>query len=291
MVDWESPSVIEACATAFDKIALFTFGVFWFSTSEGDILVLVCEILNQIPMTRATFEVIALMGSTAVICASGNLLLRTMTIWRDQRLVVIFLGLAGFGQFVFMLAVTAIPIATEGNGFDFGNDGPSRVHAGSSLPFYLYTFIFDLTILIFTIIGLYRQQPAQSSPLWKTLYRRGILYFIVTLLVNVPLLVLGWLNLNVYMSGMFAAPNLVVSVIASSGAVTSLLSLKEIPHAELVGTTMQTAALTNMPTQRLSTHISLAGLTWNSLDAARTQSVTFKALHTENERDVEALHE
>lgn len=50
-------------------------------------------------------------------------------------------------------------------------------------------FLFDLLILIFTIWGLYRQHAAQDSALWKTLYRQGILYFVATLLVNVPLLV------------------------------------------------------------------------------------------------------
>ena len=90
----------------------------------------------------------------------------------------------------------------------YGSDGPARVHMGSSLPFYLYSplfyhdlrkhvhvvfvfeaFIFDFIILVFTMLGLNRQQAAQGSPLWQTLYRQGILYFIATTLVNIPLLV------------------------------------------------------------------------------------------------------
>ena len=47
----------------------------------------------------------------------------------------------------------------------------------------------DFIILVFTVAGLYRQRAAQGSPLWKTLYRQGIIYFVVTFIINVPLLV------------------------------------------------------------------------------------------------------
>lgn len=88
--------------------------------------------------------------------------------------------------------------------------GPARVRSGASLPFYFYSkttllrqaravhlltrsylqaFLFDFLILVFTIWGLYRQHAAHDSALWRTLYRQGILYFVATLLVNVPLLV------------------------------------------------------------------------------------------------------
>ena len=50
-------------------------------------------------------------------------------------------------------------------------------------------FLIDSTVLVLTIWGLYHRELRPADKLWHMLYRQGIVYFVATLLVNVPLVV------------------------------------------------------------------------------------------------------
>ena len=63
---------------------------------------------------------------------------------------------------------------------------------------YISALFFDCIILVCTIIGLYRERAAQTYVLWIKIYRQGLIYFVVTCLVNVPLLVSVYIRKGSY---------------------------------------------------------------------------------------------
>ncbi|KAJ3481919.1 hypothetical protein NLI96_g7335 [Meripilus lineatus] len=93
------------------------------------------------------------------------------------------------------------------------------------VAFYLYNTL----ILLLTIAGLFRYGLLSSRSLWTRVCNQGVFYFFTTFVVNIPMLIFAWLNLNPIMSIMFSTPAATLSVIASSRVVTSLLAVRRSP--------------------------------------------------------------
>ncbi|KAJ3557554.1 hypothetical protein NM688_g1413 [Phlebia brevispora] len=246
MVDWGSPEVVASCAYLTEKLIVFFFGFYCYhfiSTLRyleiplirrrlkfqwtfipyfgARYSLLTCQVAFQTGLCGSAFETVAFIGSLATIFASENLLIRSITLWRSNRYAVAFLVLIGLGHWILLIVIGLIPLVI--NWTKFGKSCLAYGPARGPIPFFMY-------MLVFTVIALLRHSAARSSRLWITLYNRGILYFFSTFVVSVPMLVLTWLDLNDFMSVMFAAPSVTISVIASSGAVTSLLRLRDNPH-------------------------------------------------------------
>ncbi|EKM52497.1 uncharacterized protein PHACADRAFT_260948 [Phanerochaete carnosa HHB-10118-sp] len=143
-------------------------------------------------------------------------------------MIVAFLILLAIGHWVLVFAVIMPPIIRSHGNFIVNPDSNTKIDSNNSVPFLLYTFSLDLFIVLMTIVGLLRQRAARSSKLWKSLYRQGIMYFLTTFAVQLPTVIFAWDTESACMIGAFSMPGLVISVMASSYAVMSLLAL---PHA------------------------------------------------------------
>ena len=53
----------------------------------------------------------------------------------------------------------------------------------------ILAFLIDSVVLVLTIWGLYHRELRPPNRLWQMLYRQGIMYFVATIFVNVPLVV------------------------------------------------------------------------------------------------------
>lgn len=53
----------------------------------------------------------------------------------------------------------------------------------------MIAFVFDFIIMTLTVLGLLQQKAAHPSSLWRRLYQQGILYWVGTSILNLPLLV------------------------------------------------------------------------------------------------------
>ncbi|OSX66312.1 hypothetical protein POSPLADRAFT_1131844 [Postia placenta MAD-698-R-SB12] len=82
--------------------------------------------------------------------------------------------------------------------------------------FVAYTIFFDFVILCSTLFGLRSKPRLGNKRLWAIIHRQGILYLVMTVVVNVPSLVFAHAALNPIMDVFFTIP-----------AFISLMSLKE----------------------------------------------------------------
>ncbi|GJE89120.1 hypothetical protein PsYK624_052140 [Phanerochaete sordida] len=296
MVDWGSPEVIGICLVVTEKTNLYFTGIFtWhfvvtFRNVEWQLLTRKIRwrwsylyyfggryfLLGfQLPLHEVlqpvAFEVLAITGCMISVFASGNLLFRVIAIWREHRLVVALLVLLGMGHWIMVFAQQIPTIARSHGDFIPNPDTHPKISSNSSVPFFMYTFGLDLLILVLTIAGLLRQRAARASKLWRMLYRQGIMYFIVTFVVQLPTVIFAWDTESACMIGAFSMPGLVSSVMASSYAVTSLLALPHAPEPESLSVPEKPSIDISLPTHRsprLSTNIALP----MSVDSSQTPS-------------------
>lgn len=79
---------------------------------------------------------------------------------------------------------------------------------------YLLTIIFDLVVLVLTTVGIIRMEA--SSRIGDVIIKQGVIYFLLTLTVNVVITVLTILKLSPTMSLLAAAPQSMVCVVATT---------------------------------------------------------------------------
>ncbi|KAG1726533.1 uncharacterized protein EDB91DRAFT_1166186, partial [Suillus paluster] len=141
-----------------------------------------------------------------------NLMVRTWAIWRGNRSVCLLLALVTLGHwFTLTLDSKDTQVSSSSSFCGFLVVNPTYSAATST-----YTMIFDLLLLILTMLGLSR---SSSSSLWTTLRSQGIIYFFITFLASVIPLIFSWLNFNYIMNIFFAYPAACVMTMASSRAV------------------------------------------------------------------------
>ncbi|KAG2067785.1 hypothetical protein BDR04DRAFT_1233204, partial [Suillus decipiens] len=136
--------------------------------------------------------------NAALGCSTTNLMIRTWLIWKTSylRLLLVLFSLGHWTVLALFLAtVSSSP-----------QNGVCMIHSvlvyGRAVV--VYGMLYDLTLLVLTIIGLLRMPS--SSTLWKTLMKQGVMYFIINLVTNIILLALNRLNLNPTMNAIFAPP-------------------------------------------------------------------------------------
>ncbi|UZJ55594.1 hypothetical protein CBS101457_004914 [Exobasidium rhododendri] len=86
---------------------------------------------------------------------------------------------------------------------------------------YLFIIFFDFAVLALTVFGIFRM--GANSRIGDILKKQGLIYFVATLVVNFVISVLTALKLSPTMSLVFAAPQLLVCVIASTRLYRSLI--------------------------------------------------------------------
>ncbi|KAI0916511.1 hypothetical protein AcV5_002984 [Taiwanofungus camphoratus] len=258
MVDWQRPDVILICVYTFNQMVIYLLGVYgWqivltFHYVEWPLLIrrlkfqfayipyligrysLLANLIILAIVTRgryhvncsAAFKCLAVLGSISIASASTNLLVRSVTLWHHNRLIQAFLVVLGIGQWCIGFSVGLTTF--DSYGIDNSPCGLVSIDGHSELiVLYGYTVVCDFLILVFTVTGLISLGHVRKSRLFMRLHRQGLWYFILTVIVNLVVVVFACLNLNPIMNIMFSIPAVTISVIASSGAVTSLINLKD----------------------------------------------------------------
>ncbi|KAG2147821.1 uncharacterized protein EDB93DRAFT_1145454 [Suillus bovinus] len=152
-----------------------------------------CQNMNFINMFSA---------NVALGCSTTNLMIRTWLIWKTSyllRLILVLLAL-GYWTMLTLFVVTARASTIHGVCMI------SYVKPAYASAVVTYTMVYDLALLVFTIIGLLRMPS--SSTLWKKLVKQGVVYFVANLVANLVLLIMGYVNLNPAMSDIFAVPGM-----------------------------------------------------------------------------------
>ncbi|KAI0077501.1 hypothetical protein K474DRAFT_1077844 [Panus rudis PR-1116 ss-1] len=276
MVDWQSPKVILKSAFYFDHSLSFMLGLYlWeylltFINVEWQLIrrrlkfrpILLAYFLGRYLWLSSLIAIVivvrtsgrqdcafvsrlfGILGTFTTVCASMNLFLRTLLIWRDNRYVVILLLLGQLGHWIM-----AIVGGVRGGHAAYWDPSIRSCHFSPKalIPLYAYTTLFDLLVCVLTIAGLYRHHVLNTGSLWMRVCNQGVLYFVATVLVNVPLLAFASLNLNAVMALICSVPGMslrdvhpgmkarkskqtffqtavTLSIIFSSRAVISLLS-------------------------------------------------------------------
>ncbi|KAG1898599.1 uncharacterized protein F5891DRAFT_1042835, partial [Suillus fuscotomentosus] len=132
-----------------------------------------------------------LVTNVAIGCSATNLMIRTWLIWKTSYLLRLFLVLTSLGYWTILTLFVVSTRASTTNGLcmiHFTN--PAYASA-----VVIYTMLYDLALVVFSVIGLFRM-PSPSSTLWKKLVKQGVIYFFLNVLANVILLILNRLNLN-----------------------------------------------------------------------------------------------
>ncbi|KAG0692309.1 hypothetical protein DFH29DRAFT_970344 [Suillus ampliporus] len=243
MVDWDDPDLEEQLANFSVQVLYFILGLYgweYIRSSHVEISLLwrqipfrwtllsyvtgrfsfliatVLLVMQSSPFpTRVdcqsinTFTIIA--TNVAVGCSTTNLMFRPWIIWENSYMMRLLLVLLSLGHW----ALLALFVAT------------ARASTQNGVAVVIYNMSYDLLLLVFTIVGLWRMPS--SSTLWRTLVKQGVIYFIVNLVALVVLLALNHLNMNAVMSYIFATPGM-CPTIASSQVV--LLLLRSSPNNE-----------------------------------------------------------
>ncbi|KAJ3475009.1 hypothetical protein NLI96_g12117 [Meripilus lineatus] len=193
--------------------------------------------------------IIPVLNICTVVFSSMNISFRPFVLWKAIKLTWYFLLLLLLGHIGLGLATGFGPLANPpkvrgGQVSNHGGPPLDHIIPQMVLIFYIYTILFDTIILVLTIRGLSLEKSARKSPLWIKLRTQGVQYLIAAMIVNLPMVVLGFLDLNPIMDLFFAGPGeyttservisgdkgvgvLLYSVMASSSAVIALLKLRE----------------------------------------------------------------
>ncbi|TCD61192.1 hypothetical protein EIP91_008798 [Steccherinum ochraceum] len=194
--------------------------------------------LDVTPDTVAIFDILyslntSLSSSIIVACSSTNIFLRPMALFRGNPAVLAVLLIIFLGHWGLALGGAFSALVVQWNqvhppGSTCAGNTPVGPHGNYGvIAFYLYTLIWDIIIMAVTIIGLLRQKPMRSSPLWSILRRQGLEYVLITTCLNLPALAFSWMNLNGTMNIIFTLPGGIISVMVSSAAVVALFDLRD----------------------------------------------------------------
>ncbi|KZT06712.1 uncharacterized protein LAESUDRAFT_149429 [Laetiporus sulphureus 93-53] len=250
MVDWESPEVIANCSYAFSRMLMVFLGVYGWEfllTVRFEWQLITRRIAFKWPYVsylagrysllgnlfflaisdsgktarincRAAYRFFSILGCACVIMSSMNLSVRTIIVWRHKRWIVLLLLLLHLGHWAVGITVSIQDLKTYWSG---SSCVITTIPYAGTLTFYIYTLTFDSLIMLLTVRGLH--MGCGHNALYELLRRQGIWYFAVTMMVNVPALVLSALHLNSIMNIILCPPAETFSVIASSRLVLSLL--------------------------------------------------------------------
>ncbi|KAG1896355.1 uncharacterized protein F5891DRAFT_958801 [Suillus fuscotomentosus] len=124
--------------------------------------------------------------NAAIGCSTTNLMIRTWLIWKTSYLLRLLLVLLSLGHWTMLTLFLVTTHASTRNGVCI----ISFVKPAYTSAVIIYSMLYDLALLVFTVIGLLRMPS--SSTLWKMLLKQGVIYFILNLVAKVILLVCSW---------------------------------------------------------------------------------------------------
>ncbi|KAI0367314.1 hypothetical protein BV20DRAFT_1114838 [Pilatotrama ljubarskyi] len=254
MVDWKNPDCIVYIFYLYDQIAVFLLGFYgtqyiWSLGIEWELItrkrafrlvhvpwlfarymtlsallffVITGRSTNRIACDVA-YRIYASIGSGAAMLASLTLCTRPVTmLWTLKRY-------APVAALATMAAVQCLIVVLQGiltirARWDSHTSSCEVLHSDSTIlaVFYLYTFCYDVVILGMTLYAVHRVRedgPCRGDRRWRVgdaLCVQGIGYVAATCVVNVPVAVLAFLDLNAGMNVLLSLPAVTISVIASS---------------------------------------------------------------------------
>ncbi|KAH8077763.1 hypothetical protein BXZ70DRAFT_696379 [Cristinia sonorae] len=256
MVDWKSPDVIALCGFIFNQSMILMLGIYiwefvlsfphidlalirrklkfrWMfvpylagryghlGTQSG--LILYINTSTGAWDCAALGRIFSVFGAMTIACASTNLLVRTLIIWRESRAIFWCLIFAALCQWVTCITTGAAPRVSVWD----PKINACQYDSTPVLIFYFYTVALDFAIVVLTVVGLRRVGVWRGNVISMALLEHGIGYFVVTAAVNLPVLVLANLDLNNVMAMMTTIPAATISVICSSRAVMALVNLRD----------------------------------------------------------------
>ncbi|KDQ07163.1 hypothetical protein BOTBODRAFT_614745 [Botryobasidium botryosum FD-172 SS1] len=231
MTAWSEPAEIARDAQIFQKILLFLLGLYvWevLGSLAFDWTIITRKRQFRWPMifyfwntaTNVTTKVQCqtlygfnqFAGNTAIGTASTLLVLRTVAVWARKLYIIIPLVILSLGHWTVLFH----GVATVQSNWSVTDN--ACIVSGTEPAFinllYIYTMLFDLVVLLLTVIGLLLS-PGRSSNLWTLLFKDGVVYFIVAFSVNLISTVFLLMNLNPVMNVMFTVPAATASAIVS----------------------------------------------------------------------------
>ncbi|KDQ09991.1 hypothetical protein BOTBODRAFT_36610 [Botryobasidium botryosum FD-172 SS1] len=170
-----------------------------------------------------TFSQIA--GNTAIGTTSALLMFRTFAIWSTKKYIVIPLCVLFLGQWALLLhGYTIVKSSWSPEAMAcVVYTKPEIIKA-----IYVYTMLFDLTVLLLSIAGLLLS-PARSG-LWGLLFTDGVIYFIASFTAYLFPVVFAYLNLNPAMNIICPVP---ASVCSGIVACRLFVRLSDRVHADV----------------------------------------------------------
>ncbi|KAI0748919.1 hypothetical protein C8Q74DRAFT_1212368 [Fomes fomentarius] len=241
MVDWQDPAVVAYTFFLYEQIAVFLLG--FYGTAFVYSLNIEWELITRrrafrpvhalyllaryTTLSALLFFVITRRVKTKIACdfayrtfaSLGSLAGMLASLILGSRPAAIFWTLRSYVPLA-LLGVLAL-----GQGFLVTYQGVATVHAmwdeeqstcvlykwdNTILAiFYLYTFLYDVAILLLTLYAVRRVHREQMHKRWGVgdiLCIQGIGYVVVTCLVNVPVAVLAFLDLNAGMDVLLSQP-------------------------------------------------------------------------------------
>ncbi|KAI0072161.1 hypothetical protein K474DRAFT_448453 [Panus rudis PR-1116 ss-1] len=153
----------------------------------------------------------------SIVLASINLALRTVAIWRSNRYIILVLGSLVIGEIV-LICLIKLPkrfIPQEGC-------TPLDIPTTFAAALHIYPMCFDAIVFALAAWRVRIHEARSRSKLAVVLFRDGLFYIIVTLLVNMVVAVLEILNLNPLMDTISNIPAVMAMTIAATRAVRNL---------------------------------------------------------------------
>lgn len=243
MIHWQDPDVVLLVAFIFSQMLVYTLGLYgWqllrtFHYVEWPLLTRKLNFkLIYVPylLVPEPFQVdcgigmkcLSTIGNIADACASANLLMRSWALWTHKHWVQYTLLVLCIAHIIICFIVGLMNVKPTVDNDTLCGAVTSNSHHEVAI-FVAYTIFFDFVILCSTLFGLRSKPRLGNKRLWAIIHRQGILYLVMTVVVNVPSLVFAHAALNPIMDVFFTIPATTISVIVSSAAFISLMSLKE----------------------------------------------------------------
>ncbi|VDB84773.1 unnamed protein product [Peniophora sp. CBMAI 1063] len=247
MVDWHAPRTLFLQAESLQKMTCVFAGIYFYDfllnlpydwevinkkytrpvTMLGNCLyitsrylaficcVCMCVLISSYRAVScpSLLRLVTLSGVVGIASASSLLFVRACVIWKWNRWVTACLSALLVAQYivgirsVILISSVYDPSIRQCTLDDVIEDRPVSVAV----------FITDFTLLAFILIGLQRSwRDARGFPLWYTLWNQGLLYFLLAITMEVPLVVFLMLNLNEVMNTLFIIPSVAMLVVGAT---------------------------------------------------------------------------
>ncbi|KAL0576768.1 hypothetical protein V5O48_005208 [Marasmius crinis-equi] len=251
MVNWSSPETVAANGLAFDRFLHTILGVYiweWAISLDFDWqfitgkkkfrwplifyfygryamlfgligFIIALDIRHPINC-QALYQVLLVLGNSALGVASLNLAIRTMAVWGNNKFIIGGLSILLMGQFAIILRsmTNTKGIYVEGTGCV-----TASVQAKIFAAMYTVTMVVDFVILVLTAWKTYINYRNQHrSGLVRLLFRDGLAYFAVAFLGNFIAVIFSILALNPVMSLIADVPATTFATMAAGRVVRRL---------------------------------------------------------------------